>query len=78
MYQFINLPDKNGPAIKGIAEDHRFHIVSAQPSGDVTICEIERGSPDMIAQDIASAIRYARDAGYQQALRDVRRTLGIE
>lgn len=31
-----------------------------------------------IAGDIADAVRFARDAGYQQALSDIRKQLGVQ
>lgn len=74
MYQFTNLPKKDGPEIKGISLNYCYQIRTENG----IICEIGKNTDQGTASDIASAIRYARDAGYQQALSDVRRQLGID
>lgn len=74
MYQFHNLPTKNGPSIEGKASDHVYRV---QTNDGWLICEIGRATDKQTAHDIAAAIRLARDAGYEQALMDIRHQLGI-
>lgn len=75
MHQFTNLPRKGGPEIEGIPRAEYYQI---QTSEGWAICRVEKTTDARIATDIADAIRFARDAGYQQALTDIRRQLGID
>lgn len=75
MHQFVNLPGKDGPEIEWKVEENYYRI---QTSEGWRICEVGRTTDRQTADDIACAIRFARDAGYKQALADVRRQLGID
>ena len=74
MYQFTNLPTKNGPEMEAVVTDGWFRI---QTTEGREICAVSRSTPEGTASDIVDAIRFARDRGYQQALADIRRQLGI-
>ncbi len=75
MYSFTNLPTKNeSPRIEGVVEEHSYRI---QTSDGWRICDVGRVTDEQTAGDIADAIHFARDVGYQHALADVRKQLGI-
>ena len=75
MYQFSNLPKKNELGIDCKFTEGCYRV---QTTEGWMICEISRASHLATANDIADAIRRARDAGYQQALDDARKFLGIK
>jgi hypothetical protein len=75
MYKFCNLPKKGGAEIEGLDRGNHYRI---QTDEGWLICEVEKNHDAQIAGDIADAIRFARDEGYQQALADIRRQLGID
>lgn len=76
MYKFTNLPTKKaGPNIESEVTETTYKIFT---SDGWIICEVGRYSSKGTASDIADAIRFARDAGYEQALSDVRNQLGIK
>ena len=74
MYQFINLPKKDELRIEGVDTDSHYRV---QRDDGYRICEVEKNNDRQIASDIADAVRFARDAGYQQALSDIRNMLGV-
>ena len=74
MHKFTNLPNKDGPKIEWKIEENCYRI---QTSEGWLVCEIGRNTDRQTADDIACAIRFARDSGYEQALADVRKQLGI-
>ena len=74
MYQFINLPKKDELRIEGVDTDSHYRV---QRDDGYLICEVEKNNDRQIASDIANAVRFARDAGYQQALSDIRNMLGV-
>jgi hypothetical protein len=74
MYEFKNLPTKNGPKIEGKPQKECFRV---QTEEGWMICEVGRATDQQTAYDIACAIRFARDTGYAQALAHIRHELGI-
>lgn len=81
LVHFANLPSKSSDGVVCCeVDDNAYHVYASYPNnkyrGNSTICRISR-SEKSILQDIASVIECARDQGYQQALIDVRRSLGI-
>lgn len=74
MYRFINLPPK-GSEVECVVEPHCFRV---QTEDGWRVCEISRVSYAATASDIARAIISARDAGYDQALANLRNELGIK
>jgi hypothetical protein len=77
MTRLINLPTK-GSEEDGIVcvytEERGYRV---QDSKGSTIVEIDAMTSSGKADQIASAIRQARDAGFQQGLAHVRHALGI-
>jgi len=68
--RFVNLPDKNTSIeIIGEAKEHCFQIHTSE---NWIICEIGKTTEQQTANDIACAIREARDRGYRQAFEDIR------
>lgn len=87
MSRLINVPNqKSGEQIIGTVVDERIIIVSernncyepiSQKYTDVTMGETQ-GSLQNIANDVASWISQARDAGYIQAQQEIHEALGME
>lgn len=93
IFSLTNVPAaRDSREIKGVVEGPNIYIVAAEKGSkwrdgnSVQMVMTQIGDhlldkPDvlkqMYADDIANAIRLGRDAGYQQALREVRDTLGI-
>lgn len=76
MYKFCNLPKKGEKEIEGVINSAGQYQVQTEEGW--IICTIEKGNDARIASDIADAIRFARDAGYRQALESIRRVLEID
>jgi len=73
---------KSGEEIIGTVVDERIIIVSEhsnyyQPIPQKNTMGKTEGSLQNIANDVASWIRQARDAGYSQCQEDIRNALGI-
>lgn len=76
MYRLVNIPEaRSGVAITCEVEEDAFHLKGMYGS---TMGRIYRTTDSMIASDIARAVTLARDIGYQHALADIRKTLGIK
>ncbi len=68
-----NIPKKGGTPVHGESKDHCYTIKS-----DGIICEIGRATTSQTVNDICTLVEASRDAGYQQALSDIRNFLGIK
>lgn len=75
MYQFTNLPPKHGWDIEGVVTETGYRI---QTEDGWEICTVSRATDEATARDIADAIQYARDRGYEQAQADMQRALGLD
>lgn len=77
----VNLPSKNSDVgVIGLFVNEEYIIYSSMngmPMYRITAID-SRMTHDGIAGSIARAIREARDIGYEQALADIRKTLGIK
>lgn len=94
MYRLVNVPEKNSKVeIRGEVEGETIYIVAAQPGAKwrdgraAMMASTEIGDhllaqPEVlrrrVADDLAFAIREARDAGYAQAMADVRQLIGAK
>jgi hypothetical protein len=94
MYSLVNVPTAaSGVEIKGVVEGDHILIIAAEKGSkwrdghsvmmaDTWLGEHVLSAPEFLRQkyadDLATAIRMGRDAGYAQALADIRHLLGIK
>lgn len=94
IYSLANVPAKSDDLeIKGVVEGEQIYVIRAEKGSkwrdgrsvmmtSTLVGEHMLARPDdlrrMYADDLATVIRLARDAGYAQALADVRGALGIQ
>ena len=76
MHRFQNLPTRKSKVPIECIYKEKIYTYQVF-AGKATICEISSMGV-MIASDIADAITFARDAGYKQALAEIRHALGIK
>jgi len=74
----INLPEKDKGRIRGYynSVDDSYHITTIM--GDKIIDIGPRLRKETIAEDIAIAIEYARDIGFNQGVASIRKALGFK
>lgn len=93
MYRLVNVPSKDSKAeIRGEVEGETVYVVAAEPNGkwreggallmaETYLGDHLLGKPDLlrkkVSDDLATAVRLGRDAGYAQALADVRSLLRV-
>jgi hypothetical protein len=91
LYQLTNVPTKASDLeIKGIVNGENIKVVCAKRNAapgdwlmmtDTHVGDHMLGKPEelrkMYADDLATAIRMGRDAGYEQAKAEIRAALGV-
>lgn len=76
VWQVTNIPTSaSGIGIEGVVTEHGDFRV--QTSEGWEIVEISAGTPNAIARNIATVVRMARDAGFEQGRAHVRKALGL-
>lgn len=75
MNMIKNLPTKNEQEVRGESLPQGYRI---SRSDNTQICLIGNTTSSQTANDIARAITEARDAGYAQAMAEIRSVIGVK